>query len=227
MLDHRSPADLRALGSLKWTYFDEDVLAAWVAEMDFGLAPSITTALHDAVDRGDTAYLSLAKERATADVAVAFWADRLGWEVSPQQVFSVPDVVEGIRRAIVHLTAPGSAVAMHTPALEELAAVAASHGARIISDEIHAVLTYAGSEHVAAASVDPKTVVTVTPASKAWNLPEIARAALSDTPVSTSPPPHRSSPRSSNGSARRCKTWRKLKPGRVFPVCGRSPRDAG
>ncbi|MFV1960539.1 MAG: MalY/PatB family protein [Acidimicrobiia bacterium] len=234
MLDNRTPADLRALGSLKWTYFDEDVLAAWVAEMDFGLAPSITTALHDAVDRGDTAYISLVKERATADAAVAFWADRLDWEVSPQQVFSVPDVVEGIRRAIVHLTAPGSAVAMHTPAyypffcmveragrslievpsgrdhdgiyrididaldrafgegagsfvlcnpwnptgrclstseLEELAAVAASHGGRIISDEIHAVLTYAGSEHVAAASVDSETVVTVTSASKAWDLP--------------------------------------------------------
>ena len=234
MNDHSAAADLRALGSLKWTYFDEDVLAAWVAEMDFGLAPSITAALHDAVDRGDTAYLSPVKEKAVADAAVTFWADRLDWEVAADQVFPVPDVVEGIRRAIVHLTAPGSAVALHTPAyypffsmveragrslvevpsrrdadgvhridvdgvdrafgegagslvlcnpwnptgrslsateIEEVVAVAASHGGRVISDEIHAVLTYEGSEHIPAASVDPETVVTVTSASKAWNLP--------------------------------------------------------
>ncbi len=234
MLDQPTAADLRGLGSLKWTYFDDDVLAAWVAEMDFGLAPSITAALHDAVDRGDTAYLSLLKERAVADAAVTFWADRLDWKVPADRVFPVPDVVEGIRQAIVHLTAPGSAVALHTPAyhpffsmveragrplvevpgrrgadgvyridvdgvdrafgegagslvlcnpwnptgrslsaseIEEVVAVAASHGGRIISDEIHAVLTYEGSEHVPAASVDPQTVVTVTSASKAWNLP--------------------------------------------------------
>lgn len=234
MLDQPNTTDLRGLGSLKWTYFDEEVLAAWVAEMDFGLAPSITAALHDAVDRGDTAYLSPVKEKAVADAAVAFWADRLDWKVTADRVFSVPDVVEGIRRAIVHLTAPGSAVALHTPAyypffsmveradrsvvevpakrdadgiyridvdgvdrafgegagslvlcnpwnptgrslstseIEEVVAVAASHGGRIISDEIHAVLTYEGVEHVPAALLDPETVVTVTSASKAWNLP--------------------------------------------------------
>ena len=237
--DHLTAADLRALGSLKWTYFDEDVLAAWVAEMDFGLAPSVTRALHDAVDRGDTAYFSLISDRAAAEAAVAFWADHLGWKVSADRVFSVPDVVEGIRRAIVHLTAPGSAVAMHTPVyypffsmveragrslvevpsgrdadgiyridvdavdrafgegagslvlcnpwnptgrsmstseLEELADVAASHGGRIISDEVHAALTYQGSKHFAAASLDPETVVTVTSASKAWNLPGLKGA---------------------------------------------------
>ncbi len=55
--------------------------------------------------------------------------------------------------------------------IEEVVAVVASHGGRIISDEIHAVLTYEGAEHVPVASVDPETVVTVTLASKAWNLP--------------------------------------------------------
>jgi cystathionine beta-lyase len=50
MLDQPNTTDLGGFGSLKWTYFEEDVLAAWVAEMDFGLAPSITAALHDAVD---------------------------------------------------------------------------------------------------------------------------------------------------------------------------------
>jgi cystathionine beta-lyase len=43
-------------GGLKWTYYDSDVLPAWVAEMDFGLAPPVSLALHDAIDRGLTGY---------------------------------------------------------------------------------------------------------------------------------------------------------------------------
>ena len=48
-----SAARLRANQSLKWTFFDEGVLAAWVAEMDYGLAPAVSAALHDAIDRGE------------------------------------------------------------------------------------------------------------------------------------------------------------------------------
>lgn len=110
-----SRTELRARGGLKWTYFDEDVLPGWVAEMDFGLAPAIAAALHDAVDQGLTGYPYPAAEQATARAAAAFWADRFGWSVDPSWVFAVPDVIEGVRRAIVHLTRPGSPVVLHSP----------------------------------------------------------------------------------------------------------------
>lgn len=229
-----TPAVLRQRGGLKWTGCDEDVLAAWVAEMDFGLAPSIKAALHDAVDRGDTAYHYPDAERRAAAAATSYWADTFGWTVEPERVFPVPDVVEGIRRAIVHLTEPGSPVALHTPvyspffsmversgrelievpshrdgegvyrldidsiaaafregagaivlcnpwnptgrsfSVEELALVvevAGEHGARVLSDEIHAPLTYPGTRHNVIAAMAPDSTVTVTSASKAWNLP--------------------------------------------------------
>ena len=227
-------AGLRARGGLKWGQYGPDVLAAWVAEMDFGLAPPVATALHDAVDRGDTGYFHPDLTAATARAASACWAERLGWHVGPERVFPVPDVVEGIRRAIVHLTRPGSPVVLHAPVYhpffdmvdragrelvevacrpdregryrldlpaieaalesgagcvvlcnpwnptgrslttEEVGAVletAAAHDARVIADEVHALLTYPGNAHVVAAGLDPSTVVTVTSASKAWNLP--------------------------------------------------------
>jgi cystathionine beta-lyase len=110
-----SRAELRSNGGLKWTYFEEDVLPAWVAEMDFGLAPAIASALHDAVDRGLTGYPYPSAEEATARAATGFWADRFGWSVDPSWVFAAPDVVEGARRAIVHLTRPGSPVVVHSP----------------------------------------------------------------------------------------------------------------
>lgn len=225
---------LRAGGGLKWSYFDEDVLAAWVAEMDFGLAPSVSEALHDAVERGDTGYPYPLIERRAAAAATSFWDDRLGWSVPPERVFPAPDVVEGTRRAISLLTPPGTPVILHSPVyfpffsmveragrdvvevpcspgddgrysldldrieqafaggagslvlcnpwnptgrslsraeIEQVVGLAETHDARILSDEIHAPLTYQDTRHVPAASLSPETVVTVTSASKAWDLP--------------------------------------------------------
>ncbi|MGD2103310.1 MAG: aminotransferase class I/II-fold pyridoxal phosphate-dependent enzyme [Acidimicrobiia bacterium] len=226
--------ELRANGGLKWGYYDEDVLPAWVAEMDFGLAPAITAALHDAVDRGLTAYPYPAALDATARAATDFWDDRFGWGVDPSWVYAAPDVVEGLARAIRHLTKPGSPVVLHTPIyfpffgmveragretievlshrddagrytldlvgidaaladgagcvvlcnpwnpagrvfseteLGDLLEVVTRHDARLLADEIHSSITYDGRSHVPVATMDPDRVVTVTSASKAWNLP--------------------------------------------------------
>ncbi|WP_454561063.1 MalY/PatB family protein [Mycobacterium haemophilum] len=57
--------------------------------------------------------------------------------------------------------------------LQAIVDIAASHGARVIADEIWGPLVY-GRRHIAAASVsDPaaETVVTLVSASKGWNLP--------------------------------------------------------
>lgn len=202
--------------------------------MDFGLAPEVATALHAAVDRTDTGYPYPELEERRAEAATGFWGERYGWQVRAERVFSAPDVVEGIRRAIVHLTPEGSPVVLHTPvyfpffsmvegagreiievccrpdpggryrldlaalaeafeagagsvvlcnpwnpvgrafSAEEIASVielARGRGARIIADEVHAPLTLGDTRHVPAASLDPDTVVTVTSASKAWNVP--------------------------------------------------------
>lgn len=229
-----TPTELRRRGGLKWTFHAEDVLAAWVAEMDFGLAPPIAEALHAAIDRGDTGYHYPAAERQCAEAAVGFWRDRLSWGVDSDQVFFAPDVVEGIRRSIEHLTTPGSPVILHTPVyhpffsmveragrtvvqvpsapgedgrylldfegiakafgegagsivlcnpwnptgrsftrdeIERVIDIARSHSGRVIADEVHATLTRSGQVHVVAQSADPDTVITVTSASKAWNIP--------------------------------------------------------
>ena len=105
----------RSPGGLKWTFYDEDVLPAWVAEMDFGLAPSIAAALHDAVERGLTGYAYPDAEAAIATAAADYWSHRFDWKVDPSWVFAAPDVIEGVRRCIVHLTRPGSPVVLHTP----------------------------------------------------------------------------------------------------------------
>ena len=107
--------ELRAQGSLKWTRHP-GALGAWVAEMDLGCAPAITRALHAAVDRGLFGYLP---DWLAADVSRA-WADfargRYGWDVPPERVRPLADVLAGLDAAITHFTRPGSPVVLPTPA---------------------------------------------------------------------------------------------------------------
>lgn len=100
---------------LKWNYYDPDVLGAWVAEMDFGLAPSVSRALHEAVDFGDTGYPYPALERSAAEAGTRFWKARFDWDVDSARVFPAPDVIEAGRRVITQLTRPESPVILHTP----------------------------------------------------------------------------------------------------------------
>ncbi len=47
---------LRALTGVKWGRFGDDVIPAWVADMDFETAPAITGALAAMVDTSDFGY---------------------------------------------------------------------------------------------------------------------------------------------------------------------------
>ena len=99
---------------LKWNYYEPDVLAAWVAEMDFGLAPAVTEALHRAVDLGDTGYPYPALSRLWPRRRPASGSGGSAWTSSPIGC-SRPRCDRGRPPAIVHLTEPGSPVVLHPP----------------------------------------------------------------------------------------------------------------
>jgi cysteine-S-conjugate beta-lyase len=221
---------LRLRRSAKWRFYDDDVLPAFVAEMDFPLAPAVKIALAEAVELDDTGYgypepLGLAG--AFADFAEA----RLGWEVDPERVAAAPDVVNAITSLLRAIARPGDRVVINTPvyhpffaiieelglelaevplvdgeldvdgtcaefargavalilcsphnptgtvpteeALRAIAAAAASHGAWVLSDEIHWPLTLPGARHVPFLSVSEEARehgIALVSASKAFNL---------------------------------------------------------
>jgi len=49
---------LRRRRTVKWSLYGPDVLAAWVAEMDFDVAPVVRAAITGAVDREDFGYVA-------------------------------------------------------------------------------------------------------------------------------------------------------------------------
>jgi len=238
--------ELRATGLLKWQYGDDDVLPAWVAEMDVRPCPAVTGALLATVDRGDLGYPPLTAPD-LAEALAGFARDRLGWDVDPARVLHTGDVMAGSLLAIevlcddapvvmpvpsyppfldgipltgrplvqvpcatgpggepvLDLDAIGAAFAagartlvlmnphnplgrVFTPAeLADLAALADRWGVRVISDEVHAPLVLPGARHVPYATTGDPRAVTVTAASKAFNIPglkcaQIVTAAAAD-----------------------------------------------
>jgi cysteine-S-conjugate beta-lyase len=116
-VDLRVPdlATLHQRRSEKWSGHQPDVLASTVAEMDFPLAPEITAALHEAIDRHDLGYTPPA-DTGLPTAFASFARRRLDWAVDPDQITLVPDVMAGLIELSRALVAPGEQVAFFTPA---------------------------------------------------------------------------------------------------------------
>ncbi len=226
---------------LKWGTVDADVLPAWVAEMDYALAPPVAEALQRAVADGVTGYPPFAGGGPLGQAYAGFADRHYGQPVDPEQVLATVDVTAGVRVALDVLSEPGPMVLptpayhpqfglgrcsdreiwelpldpdadevvldldrlddlfargattllltqphnplghVHTRAeLEGIRDVALRHGARVISDEIHAPLVLPGAEHVPYLSIDgtAEHAVAVLAASKAFNTPGLRCAQI-------------------------------------------------
>jgi cystathionine beta-lyase len=129
--DALSEDSLRSAGSLKWTRYGP-AIGAFVAEMDFGTAPAVTAALHDAVERARFGYLTT---EAAADMAraCADWQlRRYGWAVPPERITPLADVVAGLQATIERFTPPGSPVVLPTPAYMPFLAVPGALGRELV-----------------------------------------------------------------------------------------------
>jgi cysteine-S-conjugate beta-lyase len=240
-LEQLSIEQLRARTSMKWRAYPADVLPLWVAEMDVPLAPPVASALHAAIDAGDTGYpAGDGYALAVRDYAARHW----DWhDLDPGRTAVVPDVMMGIAETLRLVTTPGDPVVVcapvyppfyaftrsagravieaplgpggrldldalegalatarartgraalllsnphnptgtaHTRAeLEAVAAAAARHQVRVISDEIHAPLVLPGARFTPYLSVDGAgDAFALMSASKAWNLAGLKAALL-------------------------------------------------
>ncbi|KQX66293.1 MalY/PatB family protein [Angustibacter sp. Root456] len=122
---------LRAIGGVKWSMYP-DRIGAFVAEMDFGTAPPITEALHAAVDAGLLGYLPSALGTQMSDAYAQWSRTRYGWDVPPERIRPLPDVLAGLQAAIEHFSAPGSAVILPTPAYMPFLTIPPAMGREVI-----------------------------------------------------------------------------------------------
>ncbi len=115
VFDRLTEAQLRQRKTIKWNYFEPDVLPLWIAEMDFPTASPVLDGVRACVANEEFGYPPFGEDalpRATAD-----WCRRrYGWRVSPEWVQVVPDVLKGMEVVINFLTRPESPVVLPVPA---------------------------------------------------------------------------------------------------------------
>jgi cysteine-S-conjugate beta-lyase len=122
---------LLARRSAKYSTYPPDVLPAWVAEMDFDLAPPVKAALRAAIDNDDTGYLG-ARHDGLLEAFAEFAARRLAWTVDPAQVVAVTDVMVGVEELLAVLTEPGDGVVVNPPVYPPYYADIAHAGRRVV-----------------------------------------------------------------------------------------------
>jgi cystathionine beta-lyase len=109
---------LRAKRVAKWQHRSPRY-AAWVADMDFPVAPAIRDAMREVIDRDELGYPNWGGPFARSPAAKLFparMAERYGWEPDPGRVHDLIDVIQGVRAAVHHLSAPRDGVVLHLPA---------------------------------------------------------------------------------------------------------------
>ncbi|MGB3955980.1 MAG: aminotransferase class I/II-fold pyridoxal phosphate-dependent enzyme [Brooklawnia sp.] len=130
-MDALTVDDLRRAGSLKWTAYP-DAIGAWVAEMDFGLAPAIAEVLGDLVARQQTGYAPLRLRSDLKAACADFLANRYGWQVPARRVHWLPDVLTGLAAVMTHGLPPHSGVIMPTPCYMPFVDMPRAFGHRLV-----------------------------------------------------------------------------------------------
>ncbi|CAN5434952.1 PatB family C-S lyase [soil metagenome] len=113
-----SQSALQARRNAKWNKYDADVLPAFVADMDFAVAPPVQAAIERIFRDGDYGYPLRDGEKADQMVAKAFAArmkSRYGWEFSADLVLPLADLVQGTYAPILAFSDPGDGVVLQVP----------------------------------------------------------------------------------------------------------------
>ena len=126
---------LRGKEGVKWRRADQDVLPAWMADMDFPVAQPISEAISAAVLRGDLGYPFWSNWMGSSPLAEPF-AHRMdelyGWQPRPDWVRNMSDLVQAIQVVLYLATQPGEAVALHAPNYPPILKTITLMGRRVI-----------------------------------------------------------------------------------------------
>lgn len=128
--------ELRTIGSVKWSVFPETI-GAFVAEMDFGVAPEIRRAIHEGIDRGLTGYLPKSLAAEMSEAAAHWQRTSYGWDVQGYQVHPIADVIKGYEVAIRHYSRPGSPIIVPTPSYMPFLSVPRFEGRETMEVPMH------------------------------------------------------------------------------------------
>lgn len=123
---------LRARRTNKWHKFPPDVLPAWVADMDFGVAPSITAALSRLTR--DQEYGYAARDGALAASFARRMERRFGWHVDPADTVPISNLVQASFASAMTFSEPDDAILLQLPSYPPFMRAIEDTGRRLIAN---------------------------------------------------------------------------------------------
>jgi cystathionine beta-lyase len=127
---------LRQKRGVKWQRPGPDLIPAWVADMDFPVAPPIRAAITAMLDRGDLGYPDWS-QNPVAEVFADRMKRRFGWDAPAEHVRLVADLIQAVQVVLDLTTEPGDGVLAHRPNYPPFPATIATMKRRLVPVQLH------------------------------------------------------------------------------------------
>jgi cystathionine beta-lyase len=135
-LDSLSAAEMHRSSRIKWRLFGDDVLPAWVADMDFPVAPPIHRAIRELVGRHDFGYHHVPLSPGLRDALVSRMAERFSWQIDPQRIVPLVNVLQGLDASVLLHSRRGEGVVLETPIYPPFLAAVERSGRRVVESSL-------------------------------------------------------------------------------------------
>jgi cystathionine beta-lyase len=128
--------ELRARKGGKWRKYPVDVIPAFVAEMDFKVAPAVQDAVMQLAGTQDYGYGQLTDAVPLFEAFAGWMVRRHGWRPDPALCQVQTDVVQGLFAAIVAYSNEGDGIIVQTPIYPPFLRCIAATGRRLIENPL-------------------------------------------------------------------------------------------
>jgi cystathionine beta-lyase len=123
----------------KWDFTEEifgekDLLPMWVADMDFQSPPAIVDSLVKRAQHGFFGYSVIDPDY--KEVVSSWFKRRHNWDVQPEWLTNVPQVINALSMSILMFTQPGDGVLIQTPCYDEFAKKTKETGRHVLDNRL-------------------------------------------------------------------------------------------
>ena len=127
---------LRDRGGGKWRNYPPDVMPAFVADMDFKVAPAVQQAVMRFVDAQDYGYGQMTDAASLFEAYSDWMVRRHNWRPDPTLTYANTDVVQGLVASITAFSEPGDGVIAQTPIYPPFLRSTIGTGRRVVENPL-------------------------------------------------------------------------------------------
>jgi cystathionine beta-lyase len=129
-------ASVRDRRGAKWTKFGEDVLGAWVADMDFPVPDAVRDVLAWSAAHSALGYERAEEAQVLFEAASRWLSARHGWAPDPAAFCALADVVQGLLVSVHAFTDPGGGVIVQGPIYPPFLTSITTLGRRVVDNRL-------------------------------------------------------------------------------------------